>query len=312
MNPLDEVSIEAKPFLKWAGGKNQLLMEFNKILPQKILRNKKIHNYVEPFVGGGAMFFFLRNNYKIKRSMLIDVNRELILGYKVIQNNYKELIHELHVLKDDYLSKSEEIRKDYYYEIRSAYNHQMTDFDYNNYNNEWIDRAVYLIFLNKTGFNGLFRQNSKSEFNVPMGRYKNPKICDEGNIIKVNRSLKNTLIICGDFTLAEEYINKKSFVYFDPPYRPLNKTSNFTSYAKEGFTDYDQKRLAEFYRKMANKGAFLMLSNSDPKNNNPNDNFIDELYNGFNIKRVPARRIINCDASKRGELNEIIIRNYLK
>ncbi len=312
MNLLEEVSFEAKPFLKWVGGKNQLLMEFNKILPQKILGDKKIDNYVEPFVGGGAMFFFLKSNYNIKKSVLIDVNRELILGYKVIQNDYKELIDELHLLEDDYLSKSEENRKEYYYEIRSVYNHLMTDFDYVNYNDEWINRVVYLIFLNKTGFNGLFRQNNKSEFNVPMGRYKNPKICDEENIINVNRVLKNTLIICSDFTIAEEYINLNSFVYFDPPYRPLNKTSNFTSYAKDGFTDYDQRRLAEFFKKMTLKGAFLMLSNSDPKNNNLNDNFIDELYKGFNIKRVPARRFINCDASKRGELNEIIIRNYLK
>ena len=310
MTSFKEISIDAKPFLKWVGGKNQLLVEFNKILPQKILDNKKIDNYIEPFVGGGAMFFFLKNNYNIKRSVLIDVNRELILGYKVIQNYYKELIDELHVLEDIYLSKSEENRKAFYYEIRSVYNHQMNDFDYLNYNDDWIMRVVYLIFLNKTGFNGLFRQNSKGEFNVPRGRYKNPKICDEENLIKVNQSLKNILIICGDFTIAEEYIDKDSFVYLDPPYRPLNTTSNFTSYSKAGFNDRDQKRLAEFYRRMAIKGAFLMLSNSDPKNNDPYDEYFDDLYTGFNIKRVPARRIINCDASKRGELNEIIIRNY--
>ena len=197
--------------MKWAGGKNQLLMEFNKILPQKILDNKKINNYIEPFLGGGAMFFFLKNNYNIKRSILIDVNSELILGYKVIQNDYKELINELHVLEDTYLSKSEENRKQYYYEIRSVYNHQMTDFDYLNYNAEWIIRVVYLIFLNKTGFNGLFRQNSKGVFNVPQGRYKNPKICDEENIIQVNQALKNTQIICNDFTIAEEYIDREQF-----------------------------------------------------------------------------------------------------
>jgi DNA adenine methylase len=306
----EEVNIKAKPFLKWAGGKSQLLIEFNKILPLKTLDNKKIDNYIEPFVGGGAMFFFLRNNYNIKKSVIIDLNRDLILGYKVIQNNYEELIQELHILEDNYLSKSEENRKEYYYEIRSVYNHQMNDFNYINYNDEWIMRVVYLIFLNKTGFNGLFRQNNKGEFNVPQGRYKNPKICDEDNIIQVNQALKDTQIICSDFTRAEEYINKDSFVYFDPPYRPLNTTSNFTSYAKTGFTDHDQKKLADFYMRMALKGASLMLSNSDPKNNDPNDEFFDDLYKGFNIKRVPARRIINCDASKRGELNEIIIRNY--
>ena len=310
MTLLKEFNIEAKPFLKWAGGKNQLLMEFNKIIPQKILEDKKIDNYIEPFIGGGAMFFFLRSNYNIKKSVLIDVNRELILGYKVIQNNYKELINELHDLEDAYLSKSEENRKEYYYEIRSAYNNQMNDFDYINYNSNWIMRVVYLIFLNKTGFNGLYRLNSKGGFNVPRGRYNNPKICDEENIIRVNKALKDTQILCNDFTIAEDYIFKDTFVYLDPPYRPLNKTSNFTSYSKTGFNDDDQKRLSEFYKKMALKGAFLMLSNSDPKNNNPKDEFFDDLYNGFNIKRLPARRIINCNASKRGELNEIIIRNY--
>lgn len=296
--------------MKWAGGKNQLLREFNNLLPEKILENKIIDNYVEPFVGGGAMFFFLRNNFDIKKSVLMDVNRELIIGYKVIQKNCKELIWRLQLLEEDYLSRSEDDRKEYYYKMRSVYNGQMIDFDYSNYNDEWIDRAVYLIFLNKTGFNGLFRQNSNGEFNVPMGRYKNPKICDEGNIIQVNQALRNTLIICSDFLLAADYINKESLVYLDPPYKPLNSTSSFTSYNKEGFTDYDQKRLAEFFRKMDLRGAFLMLSNSDPKNNDPTDEFFDDLYNGFNIKRVPAKRFINCDASKRGELNEIIISNY--
>ncbi len=310
MTPINEIPKEAKPFLKWAGGKNQLLMEFNKILPPQILENKKIETYIEPFVGGGAMFFFLRNNYDIKNSVLIDINQELILGYKVIQNDYKELIHELQDLEDIYHAKSEENRKEYYYKIRSVYNHQMNDFDYINYNDEWIIRVTYLIFLNKTGFNGLFRQNSKGEFNVPQGRYKNPRICDEENIIQVNQALKDTMIICNDFTIAENYINKDTFIYLDPPYRPLNKTSNFTSYSKTGFTDNDQKKLTEFYKKMALKGAFLMLSNSDPKNNDPTDEFFDELYTSFNIKRVPARRIINCNASKRGELNEMIIRNY--
>lgn len=242
--------------------------------------------------------------------MLIDINKELIIGYKVIKEDYKRLIRELHELEGDYLSKSENNRKEHYYKIRSAYNHQITDFDYTNYNREWIERAVYLIFLNKTGFNGLFRQNKKGEFNVPMGRYKNPRICDEKNIIGVNKALKNTRIISSDFTGAAEYINKDSFVYLDPPYRPLNKTSNFTSYAKTGFTDDDQNRLAEFYKEMHKKGAFLMLSNSDPKNNDTHDEFFDELYYDFNILRTPARRFINCDATKRGELNEIIIRNY--
>lgn len=310
MTLLEEVSSEAKPFLKWAGGKSQLLKEFNKRLPEKILKSKKIDNYIEPFIGGGAMFFFLRKNYNIKKSTIFDINSELIIGYTVIQNDYKKLINELTDLEDNYLAKSEEERKEYYYSIRTAYNEQMMDFDYDNYNDQWIERAKYLIFLNKTGFNGLFRQNKKGEFNVPVGRYKNPKICDEKNLVEVNKALKHTSIIRGDFSNAAKYVDNESFIYLDPPYRPLNKTSSFTSYAKDGFTDDDQRRLAEFFREMDNKGAKLMLSNSDPKNNDPDDNFFDELYQKYNIERVPAKRFINCDASKRGAINEIIVRNY--
>ena len=158
MTLLDGVSIEAKPFLKWAGGKGQLLGEFNKRLPAKILKSKKIGNYIEPFIGGGAMFFFLKRNYNIRNSVLFDINKELILGYKVIQKDYKGLIDELCDLEIDYLAKSEDDRKEYYYKIRASYNEQMVNFDYINYNYEWIKRSCYLIFLNKTGFNGLFRQ----------------------------------------------------------------------------------------------------------------------------------------------------------
>lgn len=302
--------IPAKPFLKWAGGKGQLLEEFNQRLPEEILKSKKIKNYVEPFIGGGAMFFFLKNNYHIKNSTIMDINKELILGYNVIKKKSARLIDELCALEADYLSKNEADRKDYYYLIRTEYNTQMIDFDYSKFNSDWIKRASYLIFLNKTCFNGLFRQNKKGEFNVPIGRYKNPKICDNENISHVSKALKNTQIICGDFSTSEEYITPQTMVYLDPPYRPINKTSHFTSYAKEGFSDDDQIRLAQFFRDMEKKGAYLMLSNSDPKNNDPDDQFFDELYSNYYIERVPAKRFINCDASKRGSINEIIVRNY--
>lgn len=310
MSLLEEVTSEGKPFLKWAGGKGQLLKEFNKRLPDKVRKSKKIDNYVEPFIGGGAMFFFLRKNYNIKKSTILDINKELIIGYKVIQNDYKKLVDELADLEDDYLVKPEDERKEHYYNIRTAYNEQMTYFDYDNYNDQWIERAKYLIFLNKTGFNGLFRQNKKGEFNVPVGRYKKPKICDEKNIAEVNKALRDTSIILGDFSNAAKHVDNESFIYLDPPYRPLNKTSSFTAYTKDGFNDDDQRRLAEFFREMNKKGAKLMLSNSDPKNHDPNDNFFDELYHEFSIERVPAKRFINCDASKRGAINEIIVRNY--
>ncbi len=303
-------NINAKPFLKWAGGKGQLLGEFNKRLPSKILNNRTIENYIEPFIGGGAMFFFLRNNYNIQSSHIFDINKELILGYKVIQNDVTELTNQLCKLEKEYLLKSDDKRKEFYYEIRDRYNNQMHDIDFLNYNPEWIKRAVYLIFLNKTGFNGLFRLNKSGGYNVPVGRYKNPKICDEKNLFEVNRALKHTTISCDDFLNSLEYVTSESFVYLDPPYRPISKTSSFTSYAKDGFNDNDQVRLAQMFRKMDKKGAFLMLSNSDPKNNDPEDDFFDELYEGYNIERVPAKRFINCDASKRGNINEIIVRNY--
>jgi len=197
-----------------------------------------------------------------------------------------------------------------FYKIRDAYNEQMEHFDYENYNMEWIERTKYLIFLNKTCFNGLFRQNSKGKFNVPFGRYKNPKICDRENIIEVHKVLKDTRVFCNDFTESGKYIREGSFVYFDPPYRPLNKTSNFTSYSKDGFNDEDQKRLADFFEEQDKKGAYLLLSNSDPKNEDHDDDFFDNLYKNYYIERISAKRYINRDASKRGEINEIIVRNY--
>jgi len=300
----------AKPFLKWAGGKTQLLDAFNSRLPKNILQTREIDSYIEPFLGGGAMFFFLKRNFDIKKSFLFDVNKELIVGYKTIKNSPKELIDKLCSFEEFYHKKNEEKREEFFYEIRERYNNQMNDFDYDNYNPDWIERSTYLIFLNKTCFNGLFRQNKKGGFNVPFGRYKQPTICDKKNIEEVSHALKNTNIFCADFSESENYIEKGSFVYFDPPYRPLNKTSTFTSYSKDGFCDEDQERLSKFFKKMDSKGAYLMLSNSDPKNEDPEDEFFDILYKDFNIERVPAKRFINRDASKRGNINEIIVRNY--
>jgi DNA adenine methylase len=300
----------AKPFLKWAGGKTQLLDELYNRLPSSLIQNGEIERYVEPFVGGGAFFFFLKRNFKIKESLLIDINKELIIGFKVIQSNMNELIDELNSLEGKYLKLSEEQRKDFYYSIRDEYNRQKDNFDYVNYNLNWVRRAAYLIFLNKTCFNGLYRLNKKGEFNVPFGKYKNPTICDSENIIEVHKALEHTEIICADFEESKNYIRKNTLVYLDPPYRPLNTTSNFTSYNEDGFDDDDQRRLADFFKEMNKRGAYLILSNSDPKNENENDNFFDELYSGFNIERVKAKRYINSDGNKRGDINELIIRNY--
>ncbi len=300
----------AKPFLKWAGGKTQLLDELNKRLPKQIKKEGTIKRYIEPFVGGGAVFFYLKNNYKIKKAFLFDVSQELIVGYKVIQANPSKLISRLKRLEKNYLKKTEDERREYYYKTRTKYNKQMQSFDYENYNEDWITRAKYLIFLNKTCYNGLFRQNSKGEFNVPFGRYKNPKICDEENIYEVHKALENTEIFCDDFSKADSYINKDSFVYLDPPYLPLSVTSSFTAYSKGGFGRDEQERLEKFFTKMNRRGARLMLSNSDPKNENPDDEFFDRLYKDYYIERVDAKRFINCDAKGRGAIKELIIRNY--
>ena len=167
-----------------------------------------------------------------------------------------------------------------------------------------------MIFLNKTCYNGLFRLNSKGEFNVPFGRYKNPNICDESNLQAVHQALEKTEILCADFTHAQHFIKKDTLVYMDPPYRPLNNTSHFTSYSGERFSDQDQEKLAKFYQEMDLKGAYLVLSNSDPKNHDLEDNFFDELYSKYEIDRVPAKRNINSNTSSRGEINELIIRNF--
>lgn len=302
--------MNAKPFVKWAGGKGQLLGELEKRLPSDVLHEKTIQRYIEPFVGGGAMFFFLKSKYKLKESFLFDNNKDLIITYKVIKSKYIRLIDELMEIEDNHLEKSEKQRKENFYRIRELYNRQIRNFNCQRYDDEWIKRAGYFIFLNKTCFNGLYRQNSKGEFNVPFGRYKNPKICDEDNLRQVHGVLKNTDLFWGDFTESDDYINGNCFVYLDPPYRPLNQTSYFTNYSKEGFDDYDQNKLADFYKEMDNRGAYLMLSNSDPKNHDLQDKFFDVLYKDYKLERVPAKRYINRDASKRGSINELIVRNY--
>lgn len=300
----------AKPFLKWAGGKSQLLKELNKRLPSNLKDTGTIERYVEPFVGGGAMFFNLKNHYNIKESILLDINRELVMAYHVMKNDHKILIDILDDIEDNHLKKDENARKENYYRIRNIYNSKLKDFDFDNYNEQWIERTSYFIFLNKTCFNGLFRQNKNGQFNVPFGLYKNPKICDKININLVNQALNNTEIICSDFINSNKYIMEGTFVYLDPPYRPISKTSNFTMYSKEGFTDFDQLKLANFYKNIDQKGAYLMLSNSDPKNNDLTDTFFDNLYGKYNIDTVSAKRNINRNSAGRGTINELIIMNY--
>jgi DNA adenine methylase len=299
-----------KPFLKWVGGKTQLLYELEKRLPISIRESGEIKSYVEPFIGGGSVFFFLKDKYLIKRACLLDSNKELIMAYKVLRDDNKALIDILDELETFHLEKDEDGRKKNFYNIRGFYNQQKEGFDYFNPNEEWIKRTGYLIFLNKTCYNGLFRLNNKGEFNVPFGRYKNPKIYDKANIRAVHKALQNTELYTADFDMARKLIKKESFVYMDPPYRPLNSTSHFTDYSIGGFNESDQKRLAQFYSDMDQIGTYLLLSNSDPHNTNPADDFFDQLYSKYHIERVQAKRNINSNPVGRGEINELLIRNY--
>ncbi|PKL56431.1 MAG: hypothetical protein CVV34_07920, partial [Methanomicrobiales archaeon HGW-Methanomicrobiales-5] len=211
----------ARPFLKWAGGKTQLLNECNKRLPEE-LQGTKITRYVEPFIGGGAVFFSLNQRFAFEQSYICDANEELILAYRVIQKSVKKLISELEILKSDYFSRSEEEKEKFYYEVRDAFNRKLPETDFHKYHTGWIERTAQIIFLNRTCFNGLFRVNRKGEFNVPFGRYKMPDILNEENLRDVAKVLKRTEILFGDFTTCREFVDDHTFVYFDPPYRPLN------------------------------------------------------------------------------------------
>lgn len=301
---------KARPFLKWAGGKKQLISTIEDRLPKEIKESRKIEKYVEPFIGGGALFFYLMNNYEIKESYIYDINKELILAYNVIKNNPKELIEKLATLQEEYVPKEQDDRKEYFLNIRQSFNNVANTFDFDNYSEDHITRAAYTIFMNKTCFNGLFRLNGKGEFNVPHGRYKNPLICNKENILEVSKVLKDTTIINGSFLESEKVIDDTSLVYLDPPYRPLANKSSFTTYAGFEFTDEHQIELGQYYKRISDKGAKAILSNSDPKNEDPNDNFFDDLYSEFNIERVYAKRSINANGKGRGQITEILVRNY--
>ncbi len=267
------------PFIKWAGGKKQLLGQIDKYLL------KNFNKYLEPFVGGGALFFYLLPN----KAVLIDNNKELINCYRVIQNKIGELINSLKKHKNE---------KDYFYKIRSL---DRIPEEFKKLSS--VERASRTIFLNKCCFNGLYRVNSKGEFNVPFGKYENPKFCDEENLLAVNTILKDIQIINGDFKECIELAEKDDFIYFDPPYQPVSTTANFTSYTKENFNKEDQVRLFKVYKELDNRGCKVMLSNSY-------NEFILDLYKKFDLKTVYARRAINSDASGRGQIKEVLIINY--
>jgi len=274
------------------------------------MKNGEITRYVEPFVGGGAVFFYLGQRFSFEQSAIFDANEELILMYRVLKKSTKKLIHELESLESAYISKSNEDRERLFYLVRDSFNQKKPVINFHTYDAEWVTRAAQSIFLNRTCYNGLFRMNRKGEFNVPFGRYKNPRILNEDNLHNVATLLKTTTILLGDFTRCKKFVGNSTFVYLDPPYRPLSDTSSFTSYSKDGFSEADQRRLAVFFKELDKKGAKIMLSNSDPRNEDPGDSFFDELYADYTIERVPAKRSINCNGTCRGEINELIITNY--
>lgn len=292
---------ELKPFVKWVGGKGQLVDEIEKFFPSG--DDSVLTKYAEPMVGGGALFFSVLSEYDFKELYIGDINPELINAYNAIKRDVEALIERLQDMQMTFLPLNDNGRKYYYYNVRDKFNATRLSDD------TCVEKAAYFIFLNKTCFNGLYRVNRKGQFNVPMGAYKNPTICDEENLRNIHAALQNVTIVCGDYTLSKSFIDKDTFVYLDPPYRPLSETSSFTSYNSDVFDDDEQIRLAKFIDEINATGAKIVLSNSDPKNVNPKDDFFDDLYKSYIIRRVAAKRMINSNAQKRGVINELLICN---
>ena len=292
-----------KPFVKWAGGKNSLIPQLTKYYPLE-LKDGTIERYIEPFVGGGAVLIDILQKYEVKEAYAFDINKDLINCYNVIKTNVENLIQELDKKEKDFLILDNNARQQFFYNIRTEYNSYTLNEDIN------VKRASEFIFLNRTCFNGLYRVNKDGKFNVPCGKYKNPTICDSNNLRNLSKLIKNVTFEYGDYKKSESFVNENTFVYFDPPYRPLSITSGFTSYTKEDFNDDNQKELANYFYKLDLKNAKLMLSNSNPKNVNEDDNFFENIYKGFVINEVSAKRMINANAKGRGEISELLITNY--
>jgi DNA adenine methylase len=277
--------IDTPRFVKWAGGKQQLIEQFKPLFP------KKFNNYFEPFVGSGAVAYYMVQKFKPKKVLLSDINEELINAYNIIKTDVKRLIIELKQHKEYHMADS----KNYYYEIRGVNPNDLPK----------LERAARFIYLNKTCFNGIYRVNSKGKFNVPIGSYKNPDIIQKDKLLKISKLLKNIIIQVMDFKEIVNKATKGDFIYFDPPYYPLKKGKSFTTYTKGNFLEEEQKQLAEVFKKLHKKGCYCMLSNSDT-------DFIKDLYKdkSFHINIVRATRMINSNAKDRGQINEIVVTNY--
>ena len=298
-----EKTIKAKPFLKWAGGKSQLIPQIEAALPKNFGKKELI--YVEPFAGSGAaMFWMLKKFPNISTAVINDVNADLCNAFLAIKNSPRQLIDCLWAIEKEYYAlKTEEGRRGYFLQKREAFNSRLLIT---------TEHTALLIFLNRTCFNGLYRVNSKNRFNVPFGKYANPKICDEETILADSAILQRVTILNGDYANTLAYAGPDAFFYFDPPYKPISKTASFNAYANGAFNDAEQVRLKAFCDTLTQKNCAWLLSNSDPKNINPTDNFFDELYSGagITINRVLAKRSINSNSAKRGEIKELLICNY--
>ncbi len=278
------IAEKPKPFVKWVGGKRQLLAQFRRmnLYPPENFDPKK-SRYFEPFVGGGAVFFDLLP----EEGFLSDLNKELVVTYNVIKNDLEKLIVSLKKHKTD---------KDYFLEVRAQDPNKLSD----------VAVASRFIFLNRTCFNGMYRVNSKGGFNVPFGKYTNPLICDEDNLRKVSKALQNIDIKHQDYKEVLKKAKKGDFIYFDPPYYPVSKTASFTSYTAESFLDKEQTELRNTLVELNKRGCFVMLSNSDTP-------FINKIYSGIKgvrINKVQAGRAINSNGSGRGKVTEVLITNY--
>ena len=290
----------ARSFLQWAGGKGQILKEIKKYYP---FDRGGVTKYAEPFIGGGAVLFDILNKYSLKDVYISDTNAELINAYLTIRDDVESLIAILLEMQNDFLVKSPDDKQAYYLSKRSLFNDMILNPDKSS-----LDAAL-MLFLNKTCFNGLYRVNREGLFNVSKGTDRNSLLCDENNLRKVSKKLQDVQIVCGDYKESSKFIDSDTFVYFDPPYRPLGDTSSFTSYTKNSFTDNDQIELAHFVKELDEKGAKFVLSNSDPQNTNSGDTFFDSLYSAYNIKRIEALRVINCNGAARGRVKELLISN---
>lgn len=294
--------MKAKPFIKWVGGKSQLIEQLEALLPADFDRWENV-TYIEPFVGGGAMLFHMLQHHKnIKKAIINDINADLTTCYKVVRNNPSELVDSLKEIQQEYYSlKSEDLRKQFYMLMRDEFNTK---------SHTPIRNTTLFFFLNRTCFNGLYRVNKSGLFNVPFGKYETPTICDPITIFSDSELLQNVEIMTGDYQQTFEKAQGRTLFYFDPPYRPLSNTSSFNDYAKEAFNDLAQERLKSFCDRIEDAGYSFMLSNSDCFNTPTKDRFFEDLYLEYIIERVWASRYVNANPLKRGKLQEILVHNY--